>query len=239
MTTYPDLQNKVVAISGAGGNLGMAAVRRLATEGVRFALIDINGEGLRSRLAEQNLAKEALIIGGVDLSKKADAERAIAEAVAHFGAVDVVLNIAGGFRMGDSQDEAAWDLLVNLNIKTALFLSGAAAAQMLKAGQGGRIVNVGARAALTGSAGLAAYSATKSAVLRLTESMAAEWLNHNITVNAIMPSVIDTPPNRTANPGADYSKWVSPESLADVLAFLSSAASRDISGALIPVYGKS
>jgi NAD(P)-dependent dehydrogenase (short-subunit alcohol dehydrogenase family) len=110
---------------------------------------------------------------------------------------------------------------------------------MVSSRRGGRIVNIAARAGLKGDPGNAAYAASKSAVIRLTESMAAELLEHQITVNAVLPSVIDTPPNRKANPDTDYSRWVSPESLADVIAFLISNAARDISGAAIPVYGKS
>ncbi|HRE49214.1 MAG TPA: SDR family NAD(P)-dependent oxidoreductase [Aggregatilineales bacterium] len=242
MTTYPDLHGKTAVISGAGGNLGIAVVRRLVAEGAVLALIDMNAAGLEKRLAENNLDPAPMtIIGGVDLGKKADADSAVDQIMAARGRIDVLINIAGGFKAdGPVHDmpEAVWDSLITLNLKTAVLLSAAGARAMIAGGRGGRIVNIAARGGLTGIPGIAAYSASKSAVLRLTESMAGELMGHQITVNAVLPSVIDTPQNRAANPDEDYSKWVSPDSLADVIAFLVSAAARDISGASIPVYGR-
>jgi NAD(P)-dependent dehydrogenase (short-subunit alcohol dehydrogenase family) len=105
--------------------------------------------------------------------------------------------------------------------------------------QSGKIINISSRAGLRGSAKDAAYSAAKSAVIRLTESMSAELKSYNINVNCILPGTIDTPENRTAMPDRDFNKWVSPASLADIIFFLCSEESRDIHGAAIPVYGKS
>jgi NAD(P)-dependent dehydrogenase (short-subunit alcohol dehydrogenase family) len=102
----------------------------------------------------------------------------------------------------------------------------------------GRIINVSSREGLEAHAGFAAYSASKSAVLRLTESLAAELTASDINVNCIMPSTIDTPQNRAAMPNADFSKWVAPEAIADVIAFLASDAARAVTGAAVPVYGK-
>jgi NAD(P)-dependent dehydrogenase (short-subunit alcohol dehydrogenase family) len=241
MPTYPELNGKVAVISGAAGNLGLAVVKRLYDEGVKLALIDLHEDKLRERLAGVGVTDGAIVIGSTDLTRKADVEASIGRILTAYGRIDILLNIAGGFKADGpvhETDEATWDHMMTLNAKTAFLLSAAVARSMVAGSVKGRIINIGARAALTGLAGIAAYSASKSAVLRLTESMAAELLAHGITVNAVMPSVIDTPQNRASNPETDYSKWVTPESLAGVIAFLASDASQDISGALIPVYGR-
>jgi NAD(P)-dependent dehydrogenase (short-subunit alcohol dehydrogenase family) len=237
---YPELQDKVTIISGAGGNLGLALAQTLHAAGGRLALIDMNAESLANRAAAAGINHSLNL--AADLTKKAEVDAVVDQVVAHFGAVNALVNVAGGFRMDGPTHETSeetFDFLMTLNVKTAFLLSSAAARAMVAANKGGRIVNIGARAALTGPTGLAAYSASKSAVLRITESMASELLNDGITVNAVMPSVIDTPQNRAANPNDDHSKWVSPQSLASVISFLLSDSSRDISGALIPVYGRS
>lgn len=241
MAAYPELNGKIAVISGAGGNLGIATIKRLAGEGVHMALIDRREEGLRARLREAGVDDSPILVGPVDLLDRPGVEGFIARVVEQLGQVDILINIAGGFKGGGpvhEMDEALWDELMNLNAKTAFILSAAAARSMVKAGRRGRIVNVGARAGLTGIPGIAPYSASKSALLRLTESMAGELLQHGITVNAVLPSTIDTPQNRKNDPNADFTKWVAPESLADVIAFLVSDSSRDITGALIPVYGR-
>jgi len=229
-------------ISGAGGNLGIAVIKRLQAEGASLALIDHSLDGLRKRLGEQGLNPDSLIIvGGIDLTKKDQVDQAVAQISADGAPIDILINIAGGFRAEGAVHESTetlWDYLMDLNGKSAYLLSAAVAPVMIGGGRGGRIVNVGSRAALSGVAGIAIYSASKSSVLRLTEAMAEELKPFQITVNAVLPSVIDTPQNRSANPAEDYTKWVSPESLADVIAFLISDAARDISGALIPVYGR-
>jgi len=237
---YPELAGKVAVISGAGGNLGAAVVRRLRAENVRVVLIDANAAALETVSQENGLTAETGLTGVVDLTQKAAVE-AFVEKAATFGQIDILVNIAGGFRAGGpvhEMDESVWDFLLTLNAKTAFLLSAAVARRMVAGGVQGRIINTAARAGLSGVPGLAAYSASKSAVLRLTESMAAELRDHGITVNAVLPSTIDTPQNRQAMPDMDFSKWVAPESLAGVIAFLASDSARDISGAAIPVYGR-
>lgn len=237
---YPELNGKVAVISGAGGNLGRAVARRLRAENARLALIDINAQALEAFVQEQGWPEETVQIGAVDLTRKDEVDRFIERVTAAFGQIDILVNVAGGFKMGLSYEmgERDWDFLMNLNAKSAFLLGAAVIRTMLARSQKGRIINIAARAALTGSASLSAYSASKAAVLRLTESMAAELLEHGITVNAVLPSTIDTPQNRQAMPNADFTKWVAPESLADVIAFLASDGARDISGAGIPVYGR-
>jgi NAD(P)-dependent dehydrogenase (short-subunit alcohol dehydrogenase family) len=143
--------------------------------------------------------------------------------------------------MGDKAHELTaekWGFMMELNAGSVLRMAHAVVPHMLAAG-GGRIVNIGAYSALSGKAEMAAYIASKSAVIRLTESMAAELRGHNINVNCVLPSIIDTPQNRAAMPKADPAKWVAPAALADVLVFLCSPAARAIHGAAIPVVGLS
>jgi NAD(P)-dependent dehydrogenase (short-subunit alcohol dehydrogenase family) len=238
---YTELDGKVAVISGAGGALGRAVVRRLYTENLRLALIDQNEEALRSVVTALGLEETKVLLGAVDLTQRAAVDAFVGKVAAAFGALDILVNIAGGFTFSGPVQEMNLDdldAMFAVNVKTAFTLSAAAAKQMVGAGAKGRIINVGARAGLMGAAGMAAYSASKAAVLRLTESMAAELLDRGVTVNAVLPSTMDTPANRKAMPNADFSRWVSTDSMADVIAFLASDASRDISGASIPVYGR-
>src|SRR5262249_51907330 len=150
------------------------------------------------------------------------------------------VNTVGGWRGGKPAHEtdlADWDFLFSTNLRTTLFCCRAVIPQMLKQSSG-RIINVASRDALKGSAGYSAYSASKSAVLRLTESLADELKASNINVNCIMPGTIDTPQNRAAMPNADHSKWVEPAALAEVIAFLAGDGARAVTGAAIPVFGK-
>ncbi len=237
-----ELNGKIALISGAGGALGSVLAQRLHKVGVKLALIDRNEENLRKIVQEHGIPDGEFLLGAVDLTQHAEIEAFLKRVVAQFGQVDILVNVAGGFTYSGSVHEMNlddWDAMLTINAKTAFLLSAATAKQLVAQGKGGRIVMVGARAAGKGEAGLSAYCASKSAVLRLTESMAAELLDHRITVNAVLPSTIDTPANRKAMPKADFEKWVAPESLSDVIAFLVSDAARDISGAAIPVYGRS
>ncbi|MBM3488682.1 MAG: SDR family oxidoreductase, partial [Alphaproteobacteria bacterium] len=169
----------------------------------------------------------------------AAAARAVARAEGAGGRLDIVVNTVGGFRGGRNvadEDLATWDQLFAINLRTALNMVRAALPGMIGRG-GGRIVNIGAGAALAGIGGLAAYGAAKSAVMRLTESLGAETRGTGVTVNAVVPSIIDTPENRAAMPEADVRTWVSPAAIADVIIFLASPRSRAITGANIPVFG--
>jgi NAD(P)-dependent dehydrogenase (short-subunit alcohol dehydrogenase family) len=182
-----------------------------------------------------------LHLGGVDLTDEAAVTRALERAAGHFGRLDGLVNTAGGFAGGKKvheDDLAAWDRMFAINLRTALIACRAVVPHLLKQ-QGGRIVNVAARAALTGVPGLGAYSASKSAVIRLTESLAGELKEQGITVNCVLPGTIDTPQNRADMPKADFSRWVTPAAIADVILFLLSDAARAVSGAAIPVYGRS
>lgn len=155
--------------------------------------------------------------------------------------IDVLANIAGGFAMGDTvatTSDDAWDAMMNINVRTVLNMCRAAVPGMMARGTG-KIVNVGARGALRGTAGMAAYVSSKSVVIRLTETLADEVKQHGVNVNCVLPSVIDTPRNRADMPNADWGKWVSPQDIAQVVLFLASPAAAAIHGAAIPVEGLS
>jgi NAD(P)-dependent dehydrogenase (short-subunit alcohol dehydrogenase family) len=165
----------------------------------------------------------------------------VADVLSRFGRIDALVHTVGAWRGGKpvhEDDLANWDFLFSVNLRTTLLCCRAVIPQMLKQGRG-KIVTVASRDGFKGSAGYAAYSASKSAVLRLAESLADELKGSNINVNCILPSTIDTPQNRAAQPEADFTKWVEPAAIADVIRFLASDASRAINGAAIPVFGRS
>jgi NAD(P)-dependent dehydrogenase (short-subunit alcohol dehydrogenase family) len=223
------LEGKRIAITGAFGSLGAAAVQAALAAGAQVAAIDradppADTHGVRA-------------IGGVDLADAAQAKAAIDEAARALGGLDALVNIAGTFRFETLADGSpdTWDLLYRINVRTAVAASKAALAHLP---DGGRIVNIGAASALKAGAGVGAYTASKAGVLRLTESLAEELKSRGITVNAVLPSIIDTPPNRRDMPKADFAKWVRPEQLADVIVFLLSDRASAITGALIPVTGR-
>jgi NAD(P)-dependent dehydrogenase (short-subunit alcohol dehydrogenase family) len=231
------LAGKVVVVTGGFGTLGLAVANAAANQGASVALIDRAPAPNATTLPKA--LSNALLLGEVDLSSLAAAETALGAAVAKFGGVDVLANIAGAFRWqtleGGSLD--TWDFLYNVNVKTAAAASKAVLPHLVKRG-GGRIINVGAGAAAKAGAGMGAYTASKAGVAKLTESLAEEVKDQGITVNAVLPSIIDTAPNRADMPTADFTRWVTPDALADVIVFLASDEARAITGASIPVSGR-
>jgi len=234
------LEGKVVIVTGSVGNLGMATALELQHAGAKTVLVDRSNERLRENFPNLVNAADHVLAGGVDLANPESLSQVVKAALDRFGRIDALVNTVGGWRGGKPAHEtdlADWDFLFGINLRTTLLCCRAVIPQMLRQGHG-KIVNVASRDGLAGNANYSAYSASKSAVLRLTESMAAELKNANINVNCIMPGTIDTPQNRKAIPNADFSKWVAPEALADVILFLISDAARAINGAAVPVYGK-
>ncbi len=225
------MQGKVIVVTGALGALGKVVAEIAQSRGARIASID--------HAPSQNSATpESIEIGGVDLSDAAQAKTAVETAAKHFGRVDALVNIAGGFAfetIGDG-DIRTWQRMYALNVLTALNTSRAALPH-LAASSAGRIVNIGAMGALQAGSGMGAYAASKAGVHRLTEALAGEWKG-KVTVNAVLPSIIDTKANRADMPKADFSKWVTPKELAEVILFLASDAASGITGALIPVSGR-
>ena len=224
------MTNRTLVVTGGHGILGKAVVEAALARGLNVALID--------HAAGEGAPDGALEIGGVDLTDASAAGTAMAAVVESFGGIDALLNIAGGFVWQTTDDaHPAWDRMFALNLTTALNASRAALPH-LKASTEGRIVNVGANGALKAAAGMGAYGASKSAVHRLTEALAEELKGTPVTVNAVLPSILDTPQNRADMPDANPAKWVAPADLAEVMLFLASPASRAMTGALVPVTGR-
>jgi NAD(P)-dependent dehydrogenase (short-subunit alcohol dehydrogenase family) len=223
------LDGRGCIVTGGFGVLGSAVVQRLRAAGAKVAAID----------RAPAPADDAMAIGRVDLANPDEANRAIDNAAQRLGGLYVLVNIAGAFRwetLADG-DVATWDLLYSVNLKTAVCASKAALPHLMKAG-GGRIVNIGASAAAKAGVGMGAYAASKAGVAKLTEALSEETKAHGITVNAVLPSIIDTPANRADMPKADFAKWVKPEAIGELIAFLLSDAAGDITGALIPISGR-
>lgn len=234
------LTDRVAIITGGTGALGGAVTRHFLDQGASVA-VPYRKEPERDALLRETAAHaERLFTFPADLLRDTEREAFVAAVLERFGGVDGLLNLAGAFAGGTPVAETAPELLDRMfetNVKT-VFLMSRALIPHLKARGGGKIVTVGARSALHGTAGIAAYSAAKAAVLSLTEAMADELSSDNIQVNCILPSIIDTPANRQAMPGADHSRWVAPEQIARVLAFLVSDNAAIVSGAAVPVYGR-
>ena len=233
-----DFDGKTVLITGASGNLGRAVAQAFAGHGANRVLIDRSAQHLAQAFgAETN--EQMLAVA--DLLDQAQVSAMVSKAVERFKRLDVLCNIAGGFRMGEpvhATSDATWQAMFDLNARTLLNVARAVVPRLLEAG-GGAIVNVGAFAAQKGAAQMGAYTASKSVVIRLTEAMASELREKKINVNCVLPTVIDTPENRAAMPGADPARWVAPQDLANVIVFLASPAARAIHGAALPVTGLS
>ncbi|MEQ8968133.1 MAG: SDR family oxidoreductase [Azospirillaceae bacterium] len=237
MAVTLDLSGRTVLVAGAAGNLGRACAAAFAEAGASLVLVDRDRAALE---AAHGAERDGLALVEADLTDPASAEAAVAAAEDRAGRIDALVTTVGGFHAGPKVPEdtiEAWESMLTLNLRTALTLLRAAAPRMAAAG-GGRIVTTAARPALSGAAGMGAYSASKAALLRLTETLAQEYKDAGVAVNAVLPSIIDTPENRQAMPKADTSKWVAPEAIADVVLFLASDAARAVTGAGIPVYGR-
>jgi len=239
-STSFDFTGQVIAITGAAGNLGAATARAFLQARAQLVLLDRAPDRLQQLFPELVDQPDHYLATGVDVNDAEAVAAVAATAQQRLGRVDALINTAGGYRAGTplhATPLSDWDFLMNLNGRSVFTACRAFVPLMLPQGSG-RIVNIASRGALAGEAGAALYSASKSVVLRLTESLSAELKGHGINVNCILPGLIDTPPNRAAMPQADFSKWVTPEALANVILFLSSEAASAIHGAALPVYGR-
>jgi NAD(P)-dependent dehydrogenase (short-subunit alcohol dehydrogenase family) len=226
------LNGKSIVITGAFGTLGSAVVSTAAAAGARVALID---RAVQAPAASAGCRS----YGNIDLTDQGATKATFNAIAAEFGRIDALVNIAGGFRwekIAEGQIDT-WDFLYNINLKTALCASKAALPHLIACGNG-RVINIGAGASTKAGLGMGAYAASKAGVAKLTEALAEELKDRGITVNAILPSIIDTPANRADMAGADFSRWVKPEQIADLIAFLLSDRAAAITGALIPVNGR-
>ncbi|MCY4658094.1 MAG: SDR family NAD(P)-dependent oxidoreductase [Gammaproteobacteria bacterium] len=220
-----EIERMRVIVTGAAGALGSKVAQAFLSQGAIVTGIDV------ITFDAEFETKQA------DLISKEDTDRVFSE----IGQVDVLANIAGGFTMGDSvvdTSDTTWDFMLNLNSRTVLNTVRAVVPGMREKGAG-KIINIGARNGQRGVGQMGAYSASKSIVIRLTESLADELKAEGINVNCVLPSIIDTPTNRRDMPSSDFSKWVKPEALAKVVLFLASSAADPIHGASIPVEGLS
>jgi NAD(P)-dependent dehydrogenase (short-subunit alcohol dehydrogenase family) len=228
-----NLSGKVVAVTGSDGALGQAVVATLAGYGAKLALIT------HARDAEGVQPAGALHYGGIDLTQEPSARAAMERIAKDAGRLDGLVNVAGGFRWekmsGGTLD--IWDAMYKINLRTAVVACQAALPYLLQSGSG-RIVNVGAMGATQAAAGMGAYAASKAGVAKLTEALADELKDLGITVNAVLPSTLDTAKNRLDMPQADFTRWVTPSKAAEVIAFLVSDNASAITGALIPLAGR-
>ena len=219
------LQNDTILVTGGAGVLGQAVAQVAMSEGAIVHLLDIVPD-VQSELGTYHQ---------VDLT---DAS-ALNATLDKIGAFDAVANIAGGFDMGPTvyeTEDAMWEGMFNINVTTLRRMLSAAVPRLIANG-GGRIVNVGALGALRGTGAMGAYTAAKSTVMRLTEALSDEVRHQGVNVNAVLPSLIDTPRNRADMPDADHATWVSPTELAQIVCFLASTDARAVHGALVPVSG--
>src|SRR5262245_9015641 len=236
-----DFNGQVAVVTGAAGNLGVAVARGFREARTKLALIDHSSDRLPNLFSDLANSPDYFFAPPTDVTDPGAVALAVAEIKRRFGRIDILINTAGGYRAGTPLHEtplADWEFMLDLNARSVFVMCQAVIPHMLSRRQG-RIVNVASRAALGGDAGHAAYSASKAAVIRLTESMDAELKESGVNANCVMPGIIDTPQNRAAMPTADFSKWVEPESIAHVILFLASEGARAIHGAAIPVYGRS
>jgi NAD(P)-dependent dehydrogenase (short-subunit alcohol dehydrogenase family) len=236
-----DFSGQVAIVTGAAGNLGAAVARAFRVAGAKLALIDLSSEHFPSIFPDLAQSPDCFFAPPTDGADPGAVAPAVDEIKRRFGRIDILVNTVGGYRAGAPLHETPlsdWDFMLDLNARSVFVMCQAVIPHMLGRNHG-RIVNVASRAALRGDAGHAAYSASKAAVVRLTESMDAELKDRGVNVNCVMPAIIDTPQNRSAMPDADFGRWVAPEAVADVILFLASEGARAIHGAAIPVYGRS
>jgi NAD(P)-dependent dehydrogenase (short-subunit alcohol dehydrogenase family) len=225
-----------VIVTGAFGVLGAAVARRFAGDGARLGLID---RVATPAWAAAEFARPHQLRPSVELTDATATASAIDSLAADLGGCDVLVNVAGGFRwqrLGTGA-ESVWEEMFATNLRTAVIACSATLPYLGVRGEG-RIVNVGAGAAGRAGAGMGAYAASKAGVERLTEALAEELKDRNIRVNSVLPGTLDTPRNRGEMQDADFSRWVSPAAVADVIAFLASSAARAATGAAIRVTGR-
>lgn len=233
------MSEQVVLITGATGGFGPQVVKAFAATGARISLTGRNMDEAEAVARDLGLDADQALPFGLEATHAASVAAWLEAIKQKWNRADVLVNIVGGYKSKALLDmeEADWDFMLNLNARS-VFLTCKAVVPLMLAQKRGKIINIGAKQALAAGRKSAGYAASKAAVLRLTEALSAEVREQGINVNTILPSTIDTPANRAAQPAADYGKWVSPEDLAAVVLFLASNAAQAIHGAHIPVYGK-
>ncbi|MDZ7716271.1 MAG: SDR family NAD(P)-dependent oxidoreductase [Balneolaceae bacterium] len=236
-----DLNEKHIVITGGTGALGSAVTQLLLNSGAKCSIPCFDETELKSFDLKDH--EQIFLKKGVDLTDEEAAYSFFSDAIAEQGPLWGSIHVAGGFGMGSIEDTTKSDFIkqINLNLVTCYNSCRAAVQHFKDQGAGGRIVNIAARPALEPrqGKGMTAYTTAKAGVAALTQSLAAEVVEDDILVNAIAPSVIDTPQNREGMPNADFDKWPKPEELAEQIAYLASPQNKVTRGGVIPVYGKS
>jgi NAD(P)-dependent dehydrogenase (short-subunit alcohol dehydrogenase family) len=225
-----DFNEQVVVISGAAGNLGSTVAHTLDEQGAKLGLLDRRPGRLQKVCGKLAENPDHLLIGSVDMTQPGSVDEACGRIIEKHGRIDVLINALGGYRAGKPVHETSeddWDFMFDLNVRSTFLACKAAVPHMLRQ-QGGKIVNIAARPGLKGVA---------NAVIRLTESLAAELKHQAINVNCVLPGTLDTPDNREQQPDADFSRWVSPQQVTEVILFLASDAAEAVHGASMPAYG--
>jgi len=231
-----DFSNRTVLVTGGTGALGRA---------ITSAFIRCNAEVISSYVVGKEIeqlkteTRSAVQLIKADVTKEEEVKRLVSNIISKYGHIHILANVVGGYFGGKSVselDEKEWDLMINMNLKSAFLISKHVIPQMILS-KYGKVVHVSSRIGLRSTGYDSAYAASKSGLIRLVESLAEETKESNINVNCIMPSILDTEANRKAMPTADFSKWVKPEDLANVVLFLCSEDARVITGAAIPTYG--
>ena len=233
-----DFDSQVAVVTGAAGNLGSTVAKLFHRAGAKLALVDIGFN--RSQQASWRRAENVGLFEA-DLTDVNQVNHSVDQVIQRFRRIDILANVAGGFRMGPLVHETPvqdWDFMLDMNAKSVFLMCRAVIPHMLKRKKG-RVVNVAARAAVEGKARMAPYCISKAAVITLTQSLAAEHKHNNINVNCILPGTIDTPQNRADMPGSNFSNWVPPAELANEILHLCSKQANGVTGAAVPVFGKS
>ena len=236
-----DFSKDVIVVTGAAGNLGSAVVKGFLAQGGIVCALDHRRGRLEGLFADSGVEGQLHIYEDVDVTEREVMEKISERISSEVGTVSVLVNTVGGFTNGERVHEIStdlWQKMMAINVLSFLNTSAVFVPGMLEQ-QYGKVISIASKSALSGGAKTGIYAAAKGALLRLTESMAAELKSYNIQVNSVLPSTIDTPENREDMPNADFSKWVTPEQVSDVILFLSSALSTGVTGAAVPVFGKS
>ncbi|MFQ5922744.1 MAG: SDR family NAD(P)-dependent oxidoreductase [Anaerolineales bacterium] len=235
----PDFKDRVVVVSGAAGNLGGVVSHAFAKLGAQMGLLDRRPGRLQEVCGHLADDPRHLLLGTVNMTDPESVDHSFQQVIDKYGHIDVLINAIGGYRGGTPIHETNledWDFMFDLNARSVFLSCRAAVPHMLKEGRG-KIVNIGARPGVIGAANAGAYSGAKSAVIRLTESLSEELKDQGINVNCVLPGHLDTPKNREETPEADFSRWVAPSAVAEVILFLASEAASAVHGAAIPAYG--
>jgi len=225
-------------ITGASGNLGSAIAGKCFDLGANVILIDKREDVLRDKFSNWD-ENQVYFAAPVDVTDQSSMDNLAQVIINRYGRIHALINTVGAYRAGSPLHETTedvWEFMYTVNVKSVVVSSRAVIPFMLRHGSG-KIVNIISRAALKGGANSAAYSASKAAVMRITESMSSELKIHGINVNSVIPGTMDTPQNREEMPNSDRSKWVSPDSVADAIIFLITDGAKDIHGVAIPIYG--